>query len=186
MTKKLILLVTILTLVILVAYLQYFNDEKIEDTIMTSDSYKTVFTKVDDVINFSINTKDYSIDNGKDIDIRKLIYEKYDCKVYLDKILNQEEKLWIHITFENDWNYKQGKGLTFKNIYYKNGEKICGFDSSELKVTDSKGDKIHASYGGGGSTYYYGFHIEKEDFQNNYILNVKLKGFNLVTYELKK
>lgn len=53
-----------------------------------------------------------------------------------------------------------------------------------FEAVDHDGNRVNEDWGGGCSTYIYGFRIKKQIFDNCKSINVKLSDFNIVNYQI--
>lgn len=160
-----------------------FNKESMEKRIISGEFYKSNTEKALEVLEFSINPKDYINYKGKVLGKKLLLMEEYDTKVYLESIKSQGDDLWIEWSFENNWWKKSGTCFTYRAIVFKNGQRLYSDANPNFEAVDQDGNRVNEDWGGG-STYTYGFRIKKNVFENCKSINVKLSDFNTVSYRI--
>jgi hypothetical protein len=141
----------------------------------TADTYKT-----DEVLVFTIIPNDYL--KQSELGQRKLLMDMYDSKVYLEPLVAKGDKYWIGWSFDNNRYKREGTVFTFRSLL-DNG--LYTDSNPNFQAVNEDGRSIHGSYGGGGSTYTYGFDISKENFNKSKRINIRLEGFNLMHYKLR-
>lgn len=184
MQKKRMSIIVLLVFIVAILGYNIFNEESMGRRIILGNFYESSTKKASEVLEFSINPKDYIWYKGDKLGERRLLMEKYDTKVYLEPILNQEDHLWINWTFENNWWKKSGTCFTYTDIRFEDGKRIYSNANPKFEAVDQDGNRVNDGWGGGGSTYTFGFHIEKQIFENCESINVKLSDFNIVNYRI--
>lgn len=177
----------VIPILIIIIYLLFTNlgVESMERRIVSNAFlYTTTTSKADDVLAFTIIPSDYlkQTESGQ----RKLLMKKYDSKVYLEPLIDKDDEYWIGWSFDNNWYKREGICYTFRNLRVDtNGNRLYTDANPIFQAINEKGESIHGSWGGGGSTYNYGFNISKENFNESKRIEIKLEGFNLMHYKLR-
>ena len=184
MRKKGMVIIGLIFIITVMLGYMLLSKETIERRIISGNVYKSSTEKASEVIEFSINPKDYIEYKGKELGKRRLLMEKYDTKVYLEPIKNQGEDLWVEWSFENNWWKKSGACFTYRDIIIENGKRLYSHANPNFEAIDQKGNRVNEDWGGGGSTYTYGFRIKKKAFDDCETIKVKLSDFNVVTYQI--
>lgn len=184
MKKKGIVAITIVIFIVTVVGYQLFNKESVERRIVEGICYESNTEKALEVLEFSIDPIDYTGYKGEDLGERRLIMQKYDTKVYLEPIINQGDSLWIGWSFDNNWWKKSGTCFTYRDILFENGKRSYSSVNTNFVAIDQDGNRVNEDWGGGGSTYSYGFRIEKPVFENCKSINIKLSNFNVLNYQI--
>jgi hypothetical protein len=182
--RKGMIAITIVIFIVIAMGYKLFNKESIERRILEGIYYESNTEKASDVLEFSINPKDYAGYKGKNLGERRLIMQKYDTKVYLEPILNQGDSLWIGWSFDNNWWRKSGTCFTYRDIIFESGKRLYSSVNTNFEAADQDGNRVNEDWGGGGSTYNYGFRIEKQVFENCKSINIKLSDFNILNYQI--
>ena len=156
-----------------------------ERRIVSNTLYTTTTSKADEVLAFTIIPSDYlkQSESGQ----RKLLIKKYDSAVYLEPLRDKGDEYWIGWSFDNNWYKRKGTCFTFRSLQEPdtNGNRIYADANPNFQAVNENGQSIHGSWGGGGSTYNYGFNVSKENFNESERIDIKLEGFNLMYYKLK-
>lgn len=185
MTKKRMFTVVLAAVVLVIVGYFSFNEMSIERRIMEGEFYESNTERASEILTFSIHPKDYMGDIKGDLGERRLLMEKYDTKVYLEPIKNQGAYLWIDWSFENNWWKQTGTCFTYRAIVYENEKRLYSSVSPIFEAVDQDGNRVNEDWGGGGSTYSYGFRIKKQVFENCERINVRLSNFNKVNYKFR-
>ncbi|EGW36916.1 hypothetical protein [Desulfosporosinus sp. OT] len=160
--------------------------ESIERRIVSNTLLYTATTsKAADVLDFIIIPNNYI--KQSELGQRKLLMKKYDSEVYLEPLKDMGDEYWISWSFDNNWDKQEGTCFTFRSLQEPdlNGNRLYSDANTKFQAVNENGQSIHGSWGGGGSTYNYGFNVNKEIFNSSKQIKVKLEGFNLMHYKLK-
>ena len=137
-----------------------------ERIIVSNTLYNTTTTKADEVLAFTIIPGDYlkQSESGQ----RKLLMKKYDSEVYLEPLRDKDDEYWISWSFDNNWYKREGTCFTFRSLLEDtNGNRLYTDANPHFQAVNENGQSIHGSWGGGGSTYNYGFNVSKENFNKS-------------------
>ena len=148
----------------------------VSDTLL----YNTTTSKTDDVLAFSIIPSDYL--KQSELRQRKLLMKKYDSEIYLELLIDKGDEYWIGCSFDNNWHKIEGTVFTFRSLL---DNELYTDANPKFQAINEVGQRINGSWGGGGSTYNYGFNISKENFNKSKQIDIKLEGFNLMYYKLR-
>lgn len=141
--------------------------------------YTTTTSKADEVLAFTIIPSDYL--EQSELGQRELLMKEYDSEVYLEPLIDKGDEYWIGWSFDNNWYKREGTCFTFRSLLEDtNGNRLYTNPDSNLQAVNENG-----SWGGGGSTYKYGFNISKESFNESKRIDIRLDGFNLMHYKLR-
>ena len=184
MKKKTLAITAYIIFILVLVGFWLLNDEAMERRIISGKFYESSTEEAAEVLEFSINPKDYLGYKGEKLGERQLLMEKYDTKVYLEPIKSRGDDLWVNWSFENNWWKASGTCFTFRKIIYENGERLYSDANPSFSVVDENGNRVNEDWGGGGSTYNYGFRIERQVFEDCKSINVKLSKFNIVNYKI--
>lgn len=144
--------------------------------------YTTTTSKTDEVLAFTIIPSDYLKQSVSGQ--RKLLVKKYDSEVYLEPLIDYGDEYWIGWSFDNNWYKSEGTCFTFRSLLEDaNGNRLYTDANPNFQAVNENGQRINGSWGGGGSTYNYGFHVSKENYTKSERIDVKLEGFNLMNYK---
>jgi len=146
--------------------------------------YTTTTYKADEVVAFTIIPSDYL--KQSELGQRKLLMKKYDSEVSLEPLMVKGDEYWIGWSFDDNWYKREGTCFTFRSLLEDtNGNRLYTDANPNLQAVNENGQSIHGSWGGGGSTYNYGFNVSKEMFNESKRIDIKLEGFNLMHYKLR-
>ena len=159
--------------------------ETMESRIASNIFYNTTTSKADDILIFTIIPGNYL--KQSELGPRKLLMKKYDSEVYLEPLKDMGDEDWISWSFDNNWYKREGTVFTFRSLLEPDsfGNRHYSDANPNFQAVNENGQSIHGSWGGGGSTYNYGFNVSKENFNKSERIDVKLEGFNIMHYKLK-
>lgn len=181
--KRAILIIMVVASIMGILLYSAFNWEAVERRIVEGRFYETQTVKAKEVLAFSIYPKEdyaYKVLGG-----RKLLMEKYDSKIFLEPLIDQGESYWVSWSFDNRWDLGEGECFTFREIRYENGKKLYSSANPIFEAFDQNGNRVNGSWGGGGSTYNYGFSLDKDIFEKADRIDIKFSNFNLMKYKAK-
>jgi len=146
--------------------------------------YTTTTSKADEALAFTIIPRDYL--KQSELGQRKLLMKKYDSEVYLEPLIDKSDEYWIGWSFDNSWYKGEGTCFTFRSLLEDtNGNRLYTNANPNLQAVNENGQSIHGSWGGGGSTYNFGFNVSKEMFNESKRIDIKSEGFNLMHYKFR-
>ncbi|MEW9672062.1 hypothetical protein [Ammoniphilus sp. 3BR4] len=141
--------------------------------IVTPEEYK-------DSIDFTIQTKDFPLEEEREIEVNQFIRKLEDTDVILNKLYVREKDVLVIIKLKSNIDSMKGKFLS--PYEFKTEENVSRVISSDvdIKVNDENGQRLME--GKGIKDNEVAIFIHKDDFKNSKELEVEINGMHLMEY----
>ncbi|RXT03875.1 hypothetical protein [Ammoniphilus sp. CFH 90114] len=157
------------------------NDQRSEMTKIQGDqSFVVTPEEFKDPLEFTIQTKDFSLEQEREIEINRSIKKVEDTDVLLDKLYVREKDVLVSIKLET--NIDSIKGRFLSPYEFKTEDQVTRVISTDvdIKVYDENGQRLME--GSGIKENEIGIYLHKDEFENSKEVEFSITGLHVMEY----